>query len=949
MKHVFTFLFALLLLISGKSQSWEKLSEQFEELYSAKKYDKAIFIGEKVIVAAKKEFGEINFRYTNSLVEIVDLYNILGQYKKAEPYCLQLISVEKKRGEDSEGYFESLKRLGGVYIELGEYKKAEPLFLQAASSIKRKLDESSRGYANTLNDLAVLYGYMGQYDKAELYLIETKEIYKGIKNGNNPGFATCLSNLGYLYELLGQLDKAESFYLQAKNIREKFFGIEHLDYANSLNSLGSLYTEMGEYKKSEAYIIQAMKIREKMLGIEHVDYANSLQLLAYLYEKKSEYLRAEPLYIQAADIDKRQLGNYHPTYAADLYNLAMVNTLLGKYPEAEMYLIQSQEIKKRVFGEKHPDYINALSSLSLLYVFMGQYKKAEPILLQYGTGFLDKLKQIFLILSEKEKNNILKKLELLGINESFLFKYSGASSEFKKVNFNLHLFFKSLSLIDTKRKLDQIRNSKDTLVKKKFIELQSSKSTLAMQYSLPLGRRREDLKNIEVLAENQEKELNRRSSTYRNGKQEINISLTEVQRQMSDNEIAIEFTSFELYNGIKQDSIIYGAYILHKDDSVPVFVPLCEEKQLQRLWDSAGTTATSIVNKFYRGLGLENKSAAGTLGSELYKLIWQPLEPYLKGVKKVCYSPAGKLYSIAFHALPVDSSSVLMEKYELQQYTSTRQLALRNIESQSSKPVTITLFGNAQYTLDSIDLEKQKENHAGKENGSASVYTLQKRSNDNSTWSSLPGTADEVSKIKQLFDENKVFTNAFVQKSASEENLKALNGTSPQILHIATHGFFLPEPDMKKNESGLNEQNSYSLADDPLLRSGLILAGGNYAWSGKTPITGIEDGIATAYEISQLDLSNTELVVLSACETALGDVKGSEGVFGLQRAFKMAGVKKMIVSLWQVPDKETAELMTAFYTYWMDGKTINEAFTQAQAEMRKKYAPFYWAAFVLVE
>ena len=159
----------------------------------------------------------------------------------------------------------------------------------------------------------------------------------------------------------------------------------------------------------------------------------------------------------------------------------------------------------------------------------------------------------------------------------------------------------------------------------------------------------------------------------------------------------------------------------------------------------------------------------------------------------------------------------------------------------------------------------------------------------------------------------------------------------------------MPEADEKKNESALNQNNIYGAADDPLLRSGLALAGGNYAWAGKPAIDGVEAGIATAYEISQLNLSNTELVVLSACETALGDVKGSEGVFGLQRAFKMAGVKKMIVSLWQVPDKETAELMTTFYAYWMKGKTINESFTLAQEAMRKKYTPFYWAAFVLVE
>lgn len=129
----------------------------------------------------------------------------------------------------------------------------------------------------------------------------------------------------------------------------------------------------------------------------------------------------------------------------------------------------------------------------------------------------------------------------------------------------------------------------------------------------------------------------------------------------------------------------------------------------------------------------------------------------------------------------------------------------------------------------------------------------------------------------------------------------------------------------------------------------MILAGGNYAWAGNKPVEGVEDGIVTAYEISQLNLSNTELLVLSACETGLGDVKGSEGVFGLQRAFKMAGVKKMIVSLWQVPDKETAELMISFYSNWFKGKTIKDAFAQAQAEMRKKYSPFYWAAFVLVE
>jgi len=274
---------------------------------------------------------------------------------------------------------------------------------------------------------------------------------------------------------------------------------------------------------------------------------------------------------------------------------------------------------------------------------------------------------------------------------------------------------------------------------------------------------------------------------------------------------------------------------------------------------------------------------------------------------------------------------------------------MRNTENKTSTPRGIVLFGDASFTMDSVQLEKQKTSNSENEYGSTSIFIPKNRGSNSIVWNDLPGTAEEVKTIKLLFDQNKIATKSFMQTAAKEENLKALNGHSPQVLHIATHGFFLPEPDMKRKEAGINQNNTYSLANDPLLRSGLMFAGCNYAWSGKTPVDGVEDGIATAYEISQLNLSNTELVVLSACETALGDVKGSEGVFGLQRGFKMAGVKKMIVSLWQVPDKETAELMTDFYSKWLSGKSVTESFYEAQTDMRKKYSPYYWAAFVLVE
>lgn len=181
---------------------------------------------------------------------------------------------------------------------------------------------------------------------------------------------------------------------------------------------------------------------------------------------------------------------------------------------------------------------------------------------------------------------------------------------------------------------------------------------------------------------------------------------------------------------------------------------------------------------------------------------------------------------------------------------------------------------------------------------------------------------------------------------ATEEAFKTFDGKSPQVIHLATHGFFLP---VHGTSETYPDKNAFTVQKNPMLRSGLVLAGGNGAWLGKPALPERKDGILTADEISQMDLSNTELVVLSACETALGDLMGNEDVVGLQRAFKIAGVKQMIVSLWRIPDKETTELMTLFYKNRLNGGSTREALREAQCSMRKKYSPYYWAGFVLVE
>lgn len=899
----------------------------------------------------KKSLGEESPYYAVGLNNLAQFYQTTGRYEIAEQLFIKVRDIRKKiLGENHSDYATTLSNLAGLFVSTGQLEKAEQLFIQSKEIKRKAFGEVHPDYAISLNNLASLYETMGQYNKAELLYLESIAIKKKILGEMHTGFAVSLNNLGLLYFNIGQYEKAEPYFVRAMEINKGVLGENNPEYATSLNNAGNVWQSMEKYSQAELAFTRAMEINKKTFGSEHPNYATNLNNLAALYTEMSQYKKAEPLIVLAKDIWKKAFGVNSPAYATSVNNLAsFYRKSHSQYAKSEALYLEAVTLRKAILGSNHPNSSESQNDLGLLYTHMGQYKKAEPLFLASSQILLQNITSTFAILSEKEKGKFLDyNRSLVESNNSFLYNYPTPSDAAIENNYNLELGFKSLALADTRNILEAVRNSKDSAVKRKLNQWIANKNLLAKQYELPATNRITDLKKIEDEAEALEKELNRLSSDFRSQQEAVRVTMQDVQKNLEDGEAAIEFIKFKLYNKKWTDSVMYAAFIIRKDEVVPRFVKLCEKTQLQVLFDSAGSTASRLVKSLYRGIEIKSKEAR--LGIELYKLVWEPLEPFLKGIKKVSYSPAGKLYSIAFNALPIDSNTILMDKYRLQQYTSTRQIALRTATTIKEKPGSIILFGNALFTMDSLQLVQQRNSRINNAITATSATVAKNRGAGSGVWIDLPGTADEVQKIGQLFEQNKIQTKSFTQASASEENFKKLTGKAPPILHIATHGFFLPEPG-KKKQSGTSSASSnvFAFAKDPLLRSGLVLAGGNYAWSGKTPVDGMEDGIATAYEISQLNLSNTQLVVLSACETALGDIKGSEGVFGLQRGFKIAGVKKMIVSLWQVPDKETAELMTSLYSYWLSGKTVSESFYQAQSDMRKKYAAYYWAAFVLVE
>ena len=352
--------------------------------------------------------------------------------------------------------------------------------------------------------------------------------------------------------------------------------------------------------------------------------------------------------------------------------------------------------------------------------------------------------------------------------------------------------------------------------------------------------------------------------------------------------------------------------------------------------------------------------AIGAPKKSLYEILWQPLEKELSGIKTIYFSPTGLLHRINLDAIPVSETETLADRYNLIALNSTRQLVIPTQVKISNNDAV--LFGGIQFEQDSI-LQINEPLLASRSRGELTFKSMDSTLRGG-TWNYLAGTEREVNSIEKIMQTSGVKVSLKKGYQATEESFKnigANNSASPRILHIATHGYFFPDPKSNAKRTGLSgEQESvFKISDHPMLRSGIIMAGGNAAWQGKQTLEGREDGILTAYEISQMNLSNTELVVLSACETGLGDIQGNEGVYGLQRAFKIAGAKYLIMSLWQVPDKQTSLLMTTFYKKWLEAEgpdkvgnkmTIPDAFHAAQKELRDNgLDPYNWAGFVLVE
>ena len=883
--------------------------------------------------------GKDHIKVATALNNIATSYIRIGDYNNAKENLIKAMAIQKAtNGNKDPSYATAMHNLATVFSNLGNFDEAIKYGTEALTIREGNFGKNHSSYALTTNNLGYDYAAKGLYEIALEHYFEALNIWKTLYGEYHPDYAVTLNNIGNVYIDLGDYEKSIEFLTQSSTIRKQIYGENHPAYGVSLNNLGSVFSKKGDYKSAIEYTNQAKEIIKLNFGEQHPNYGQTLNNLGVYYSKLGSNNQAIDVLLEAKKVRTLVYGNKHPSYALTLNNLGLSYFEMENYDLAEQCFKEAKEISFINFGENHKDYLLYLNNLSDLYFRKNQISEATKLKLEGNEIYIRQLENVFKFRSEKEKKQYLESTMSLydDMLQSIAFYTNYKDEQLLNTLVNNSLVYKGLLLNSSKNIIPKLEELNIQEINTLISKYNSKRIFVAKQLQVSASERVEGFNKHKDTLNQLEVELTKMYSDRFGDDLKLTKNWKEI--NLKNNEAAIEFTHFRYNNGKWTDSTLYVAYLYKKDWEKPVAIPLFEHQQLNRHIKSA-----TSPNKLYASRGSISKSTKVTAGSEdLYNLIWEPLEKYLEHVENVYFSPDGLLHKIPFAALS-KNGKLLSESYNLVQLGTTS-----TINELNSNPsfTNATFFGGIEYEYTQVDKQIKKQKYYN------SLKDLEQSKGTRSlgeTWSYLSGTLEEITAIKTMFDEQKKPTKLYSRKKASEDEFKKFSGNSPKLLHLATHGFFFePEPIDYADTSGLTDAQA---TKEPLLRSGLILAGANYAWQhGNNPYEE-EDGILTALEISNLDLSNTDVVVLSACETGLGDIDGSEGVYGLQRAFKMAGVNVIVMSLWEVPDNETSEFMQLFYSNWLGGMKVREAFRNTQRNMSAKYkdTPEKWAAFVLVE
>lgn len=914
----------------GMSLIYGANSRQYTEIFynyttlliDLEKYKQAQPYIDALIFYYKTLDGENNIKYIRLLNHKAIILQNLGKYDDAIDIYINIVDEKLPlKFNDTAAYIVSILNLGDVYREYGKFDLAI-YNLKLAKQLHQKYNLKERDVLATIeNNLALCFKSYGDSKNAEQCYNNAISIYKSLSFTNTEAYCSTLSNKADLLRTLGRYGEASDILLTSLEIRKNRFGTESENYANSLTNLALVYFDSQYYKEALEKFLEANEIYKITVGEKHQGYGNILNCLSLCYLHFKDYKKAEECKLQALQIIENSVGKNHYRYASYLISTCQLYKKTNNLQRAQINLNEALTLIERNFGKKHELYAHSQLLLAEIFSIQKKYEQATPLYFECLDYYTNQLNQYFDAMSEENQMQYLS--FITPVFESyniFLINYKLTQpnknfADYTNRALRYQLQLKSLLANKSAQVRKEVMASNDVELQKIYSNWLLIKNELINNY-----------KSTQVVFEDNElykkaSELEIKLKTkLKTFVKPTLITFDALKQSLADDEAAIElFKTNEQINDTTSQ-IKYGALIIKKNSNQPEFIIFKNGNNLEQ---------TGFEN-YYKNI---DEQKLDTLS---YNNFFKPFETSLTNISKIYISADGVFHKLNLLSLyNTKTKKYVVNDFEIYPTSNISTILNKQIVTQKTNN-TASLFGYPDYDY---DLTKQKVSTTQNNQQVASRYGL-------TNLTKLPGTKIEVEEInKQLKDKNWA-VDIFTEQFASEANLRKIK--SPTILHIATHGYFLK--DVESDDKLFLGFESSKIKDFSLLRSGIILAGVGPATNDSLNVDSENDGIVTAAEACLLNLANTQLVVLSACQTGLGDDMGSEGVAGLQRSFSIAGAKNIIMSLWPVDDFATQLLMTEFYKNYAVTNDIQTSFKKAQQQVKNKYPhPYYWSAFVLLK
>jgi MYXO-CTERM domain-containing protein len=902
----------------------KELRKQYNRLLVVKEFREAAVLAERACAILAKEHGAESVVTAGCFNDLGVLYHELGKYEKAKELNERALAIwEKELGPNHLDVATALNNVALVYESWGVYEKAESLYGRALTINEKALHPDDPRVAIALNNLGRLHTAQGEYRRAELLYERALAILEKALGPNHPDVAVSLNHLGRLYATQGRGRRAELLYQRALTICEKALGPDNFAVVSSIENLAGLYYEQGAYARAKPLFKRSLAIRMKTLGPDHPDVAASLHNLASLYESQGAYRVAEPLHERALAILEKALGPAHPDVATGLNNLAVLYFGRRAYEKAEPLFKRSLAIREKL-GSDHHQIAASLSNLATLYFLQGKYAEAEP-LYEQAVAIMEKSlePQAVAILSNlavvyhnqgKHDAGLALQRRALEIEDANLARTLPFATESRRLAYVWTLsgslrYALSLHLRSAPESRGIAALALATLLRRKaLIQDVVTQSHAVLRRSLPEDERHllDELAGVESqIAALSNSGRHKPRAVYLQRIPQLGRERDRLWSELAKHSAFIEaleppVTVEGVHRALLEGNVLVElARYVPQHDNAGVFVddyePLPPARYAAYIvfpdrfdWVDLGPAAP--IDEHVKAFRKALQTRQG-IPTDLYDAVMRPIVEKLGATRSLIIAPVGNLSLIPFGALH-DGKQYLVEKYDLRYVTTGRDLLPPPASSPvATTPVTIVA---------------------------------------NPTGANLPDAKLEADFLTSLFPHARVL----LDEQATETNVRTIE--RPLVLHMATHGFF-----GQAHNGGVN----------PLFRSGLYLADVHQVKVDRER----DDGQLTAYEVSGMDLRGTQLVVLSACETGMGatgvgGVDMNEGVFGLRRAFAMAGARTTVMSLWEVSGVTAQKTMEAYYRKLAEGMGRGEAMQAVQLEMLRSEQhahPKDWAAFIV--